>query len=469
MHDHAPGLIRLATRLAGSADAEDLVQATYVRALEHGDAVRRRRSWLRQVLVNERRMEQRSRHRRDVRDQASADLHEPAADVEHVVHTLEVARIVGELVDGLDADVRTVVRERYFDGDTSAEIARRHEIPAGTVRWRLKSGLDQLRDQLDARFGGRRAMWAGAFVPALESTAPTLGSPAASKTAMSIKLIVGAGIVAATAGTVVVASSSFSPEPTPAAAPALPASPAKVQAAAVSPSPSQSQAEASNEQPTEDDGARLKAAWEDRRSKIRKAHAKAEGFSWQAADEDGDEDAGLHEVGTCNDKACVAELGAEIHELIKGCKDMMDEMPEGLVLDAQVIGAPDVGTVVESVEVVAGEGSPELVECLTQQMYALDLGETESNFEHSFKMSMGSQLALGPLEAADLDEQTRQLLENALPAGAKGAKVGRRSRAELEAALAAKGLTADGETTVHVLTVDSFTHDPDAPERAPDE
>ena len=454
MHDHAPGLIRLATRLAGSADAEDLVQATYVRALEHGDAVRRRRSWLRRVLVNERRMEQRSRHRRDARDHASADLHEPAADVEHVVHTLEVARIVGELVDGLEADVRTVVRERYFDGDTSAEIARRHAIPAGTVRWRLKSGLDQLRDQLDARFGGRRAVWATVFAPALESTtAPTLSTPAASKTAMSIKLFVGAGIVAATAGGVVVASSSFSSEPGQAAAPAVQASPAEAKAKAKPPAPAEVEAKAVAplEDASAEDGNRLKAAWEERRSKIRKAHAAAGGFSWQAAEEDGPEEHTLHEIGTCEDKSCVAELADEVHELIKGCKDVMDEMPAGFMLEAQVIGAPDVGTIVESVEVVSGEddASPELVECLTQQMYTLDFGEAETNFDQTIKMGMGAhELDLSSLDGANLDEHTR---------------------AAIEQALADKGLPKDGEATVHVLTLDAFEHDPDAPERALEE
>ena len=452
MHDHATGLLRLATRLAGSAEAEDLVQATYVRALEHGDPVRRRRSWMRRVLVNERHMDLRRRHRRDARDQASADLLEPAADVEHVVHTLEVARIVGELVESLDDDVRIVVRERYFDGDTSAEIARRHAIPAGTVRWRLKSGLDQLRDQLDARFGGRRAVWAGAFAPALESTgtptlSPTLSTPAASKTAMSIKLFVGAGIVAATAGGVVVASSSFSSEPTPEVAPATDIVAAQPKAvASESAPPSEVVAE---DEPAQPESAHLKAAWEARRSKIRKAHAAAGGLSWQAADEAAGEPEHPN-VGACEDKDCVAQLGAEVHEMINGCKDAMDTMPKGLVLEAQVIGAPDVGTVVESVEVVEGEGaSPELVECLTEQMYTLDLNESEANLDQTIRMGLGTkEVDLTKLDDADLDERTR---------------------AALEKAMAAKGLDKEGEALVHVLSFDAWAHDPAAPERPTDD
>jgi len=69
--DQAPGLMRLASRLAGASDAEDLVQSTWLRTLEHGDAVDVPRSWLRRVLVNEQRMQLRGRLRRDERERAS--------------------------------------------------------------------------------------------------------------------------------------------------------------------------------------------------------------------------------------------------------------------------------------------------------------------------------------------------------------------------------------------------------------
>ena len=278
--------------------------------------------------------------------------------------------------------------------------------------------------------------------------APTLCPPAASKSAMSIKLFVGAGIVAATAGTVVVASSSFSSEPTE-AAPAVVASSSEAKAIVKPSAPDAVEAKvaAPSDEAVVPKDARLKAAWEERRSKIRKAHEAAGGFSWKAAEKDGDEEHAVHEIGECEDKSCVAGLADEVHELIKGCEDVMDEMPAGFMLEAQVIGAPDVGTVVESVEVVSGEddASPELVECLTQQMYTLDFGEAETNFDQTIKMGMGAhELDLSALDGADLDEHTR---------------------AAIEQALAEKGLPKDGEATVHVLTLDASEHDPDAPER----
>ncbi|MBL8945603.1 MAG: RNA polymerase sigma factor, partial [Myxococcales bacterium] len=128
------GLLRLAWHLAGPTDAEDLVQATYVRALEHDVSVRSRPAWLRAVLRNEQWMALRARKRRDAREREVEPVHD--AEVDHVVHQLELVRIVQQLVDALDDDVRLVVRERYFEGCTCAEIARVHGIPAGTVRWR---------------------------------------------------------------------------------------------------------------------------------------------------------------------------------------------------------------------------------------------------------------------------------------------------------------------------------------------
>ena len=62
-----------------------------------------------------------------------------------------------EKLDNTDWKIIALLNE---DGRmASAEIARRAGIPEGTVRSRLKRGLDQLRERLDGTFGNRRA-WA---------------------------------------------------------------------------------------------------------------------------------------------------------------------------------------------------------------------------------------------------------------------------------------------------------------------
>ena len=48
-----------------------------------------------------------------------------------------------------DEPFRDVVIRRYLDGQSAAEIARALQVPAGTVRWRLKTALERLRAALD--------------------------------------------------------------------------------------------------------------------------------------------------------------------------------------------------------------------------------------------------------------------------------------------------------------------------------
>ena len=49
----------------------------------------------------------------------------------------------------LDEPFRSTLLLRYVEGRSAADIARRQGVPAGTVRWRLKAALDDVR----ARFG----------------------------------------------------------------------------------------------------------------------------------------------------------------------------------------------------------------------------------------------------------------------------------------------------------------------------
>lgn len=58
------------------------------------------------------------------------------------------------------------------------EVARRLGIPGGTARWRLKRGLDELRERLDADSGGERERWLPLLLPLLRrgpATRPARG------------------------------------------------------------------------------------------------------------------------------------------------------------------------------------------------------------------------------------------------------------------------------------------------------
>ncbi|MEM9452696.1 MAG: RNA polymerase sigma factor [Myxococcota bacterium] len=469
--DLAPGLMRLASRLAGSSDAEDLVQSTWVRALEHRGPVRDRRPWLRRVMVNEQRMQLRGRKRRDEREQAQHELREVPADVDELVHCLEVARIVDGLLDELDEDLQLVVRERYFGGSSAAEIARRHQIPAGTVRWRLKSGLDRLRTQLDSRYGGRRALWAGGFMPV--AVQPTLCSSAASQastaggtltaagkglSAMSVKILMAAGLVATAGGVAWVASADSEPvsvAATESAEVEPSAAPDSTVAAAVAPEATLSRATP--------EAVDKRARWAKRRAAIQAAQAAsaadpapAEGMTWHAAGADDAQELPEGEHGFCaHNENCFGQLAQEVMGLVDGCQEFMDGIDPSVTLNAHVIGAPDIGTIVDSVELSSHDGaSEELLECLTESMYAMDLGATEQNIDAPMTLSLSSASdGLGALAGAEVDAETRAALEEALAhakengeevsfmfggdsEGLKGGELDEQARAALAEALA---------------------------------
>jgi RNA polymerase sigma-70 factor (ECF subfamily) len=162
---------RLARRLADPrAEAEDLVQEGWLAALRARPAAREGlRPWLGQVLrhaaSNRRRGERRRLAREEQVGAAVAGAGVPSP--EDLVARMEIQRSLADLVLALEAPVRQVILLRYYEGLTSGEIARALEQPESTVRWRLKTGVDELRRKLDERHGGQREAWLRGLVPLL--------------------------------------------------------------------------------------------------------------------------------------------------------------------------------------------------------------------------------------------------------------------------------------------------------------
>jgi hypothetical protein len=71
-----------------------------------------------------------------------------------------------DLVRGLEEPYRSAVLYRYFEEWTVEEIARRQEVDATTVRWRLRKAVGLLRERLD-RLHGNRSTWGAALAPLL--------------------------------------------------------------------------------------------------------------------------------------------------------------------------------------------------------------------------------------------------------------------------------------------------------------
>lgn len=193
---HQGWAMRIARRLVHEeAEAEDLVQRTWIAALRSPpQSETGARAWIRKVILNlarerHRRQQARTRHEqlREAPETDQGDL------LDHLSRT-EVHRLLGERLMKLEEPYRTVVLQRFYEDLTSVEIAQRLGIPAGTVRWRLKMGLDQLREELDRRSQGDRTRWVSALLALLppgaslakdaedenekESAAPATGSSA---------------------------------------------------------------------------------------------------------------------------------------------------------------------------------------------------------------------------------------------------------------------------------------------------
>ncbi len=156
---------RLARRLtADEATADDLVQETWIAATQHPpDSDRPVRPWL-AVLRNLSIKRHLAERRRDARN-ATMAMPDASHSPDALLERMEVQRLLAELVGSLDEPYRQAVVLRYFEELSAAEIARRLAIPAGTVRWRIKVALDELKKRLDERHGGRRAQWLAALLP----------------------------------------------------------------------------------------------------------------------------------------------------------------------------------------------------------------------------------------------------------------------------------------------------------------
>ncbi len=152
---HYQSLYRYAYRLSGSsADAEDLTQTTYSKAMARLGQLRepeRARSWLYRILRNE------YLHRiRDERKQLVVpmdnlgELPEREAEVPPEIDsaTLQAA------LNGLEEAFRTPLILFYFEEMSYRDIAEQLDVPIGTVMSRLARGKAYLKTELSPHRNG---------------------------------------------------------------------------------------------------------------------------------------------------------------------------------------------------------------------------------------------------------------------------------------------------------------------------
>ena len=184
---------RLAFALVKDAStADDVAQDTWLAAAGKVPADRPIRPWLSRVVLNLVRMRSRSEKRRTATEDA-APVPDAVPTADELVDRVELQRAIVDEVLALTEPYRSTVLLHFFEGLSSAEIARRFDLPDGTVRRRLKTALDELRARLARRYQRRGGL--AAFVPIAGVAGPaSSGLLAAGDIAMK-KLLAGLVLV----------------------------------------------------------------------------------------------------------------------------------------------------------------------------------------------------------------------------------------------------------------------------------
>lgn len=168
---HLDGVFRLAVRLTRNrAEAEDLVQETYLRAFTHFDQFdpgTNCRAWLFAILRNTF-LNQVKRRGREVPGLEERELEQAEAEMSDVMGTIEnpeddlLKRIVdADLVAALDRlplGFREVVVLADVEECSYREIAQICGVPIGTVMSRLSRGRRLLRRNLETLTRERRGL-----------------------------------------------------------------------------------------------------------------------------------------------------------------------------------------------------------------------------------------------------------------------------------------------------------------------
>lgn len=239
---HAAWVRRLAGCLVrDDALADDLTQETFMAALRHPPAAELPpRPWLGQVVRNLVRMRARGERRRGAREEAvAAGPADPVESPEQLVARAQAQQSLASLVVGLAEPYRATVLLRFYEGLSAADIAARQGVPAGTVRWRLKTALDQLRTELDRSHSGDRRAWQLALAPLgawpTEPHGPSvLSSLARAKGGLLAKSLISAAVVlvGVTGGLL---ATRLKAVPAPMLAPSAPVAASRSQTAATAP------------------------------------------------------------------------------------------------------------------------------------------------------------------------------------------------------------------------------------------
>lgn len=141
-------LLRFARSLVTDmAEAEDLVQETFLRAITNINLLStlkdyQVKSWLFKVLKNCM-IDKKRREKFEVPVELNDEQYEFADDTD-----MDLKIITGEAMSYLSDKVRDIVYKRYWLGMTSKEIAAIMSMPDSTVRYHLSTAINLLKNKL---------------------------------------------------------------------------------------------------------------------------------------------------------------------------------------------------------------------------------------------------------------------------------------------------------------------------------
>ena len=133
------------------SDAEEVLQEVFVlvwtRAETYNVALGSPAAWLVRIARNraiDRLRANTVRLRAVESAPAAANVDNPEAQAT----ASEQQRVVARALESLPSDQRTLIEEAYFLGMTQSELADKFKLPLGTVKTRIRAGMQALRQQL---------------------------------------------------------------------------------------------------------------------------------------------------------------------------------------------------------------------------------------------------------------------------------------------------------------------------------
>jgi len=150
----APVALALAGRILGDrSEAEDVLQTVFTRVWQEagrydatkGSVASWLLSWIRNASID--RLRRRDAHHRATLHSVDRGHEEPPPD------TSEDREKLARAVADLPADQRQVIELAYFEGLSQTQIAQKLGEPLGTVKTRMRLGMNKLRQALPVLSG----------------------------------------------------------------------------------------------------------------------------------------------------------------------------------------------------------------------------------------------------------------------------------------------------------------------------